>query len=78
MVIIMENGQVAGIGSTNQFMKAQTDHEVLLRLFESTNEAKFPNRAGSPQMPTRPSPPPSNAPSKGIPAFKIDTKKIMK
>ena len=25
-VIIMENGQVAGIGSTDQFMKAQTDH----------------------------------------------------
>ena len=77
-VIIMENGQVAGIGSTDQFMKAQTDHGSAAQIVRNANEAKFPNRAGSPQMPTRPSPPPSNAPSKGIPAFKIDTKKIMK
>ena len=64
-VIIMENGQVAGIGSTDQFMKAQTDHGSAAQIVRNANEAKFPNRAGSPQMPTRPSPPPRNAHFKG-------------
>jgi ATP-binding cassette subfamily C protein LapB len=76
-VIIMENGQVAGIGSTDQFMKAQTDHGSAAQIIRNANEAKFPNRAGG-QVPPRPSPPASNQPSQGVPAFKIDTKKIMK
>ena len=31
-VIIMENGKVAGIGSTDQFLKAQTDHQSAAHL----------------------------------------------
>ena len=70
-VIIMENGQVAGIGTTDQFMRAQTDHSSAAQIVRNANEAKFPGRAGS-----QPPPKPNN--SKGVPAFKIDTKKIMK
>ena len=76
-VIIMENGQVAGIGSTDQFMKAQTDHGSAAQIIRNANEAKFPTRAGR-RVPTAPPQAASNQPQKGVPAFKIDTKKIMK
>ena len=66
-VIIMENGQVAGIGSTDQFMKAQTDHQSAAQIVKNANEAKFPQRAGA-------------MPKGGVPAFKIPTaqKKVIK
>ncbi len=64
-VIIMENGQVAGIGSTDQFMKAQTDHQSAAQIVKNANEAKFPQRANI-------------SPSRGVPAFKIQPTQIKK
>ena len=46
-VIIMENGKVAGIGSTDQFLKAQTDHQSAAQIVKNANEAKFPQRSGA-------------------------------
>ena len=38
----MENGKVAGIGTTDQFLKAQTDQQSAAQIVKNTNEAKFP------------------------------------
>ncbi len=46
-VIIMENGKVAGIGSTDQFLKAQTDHQSAAQIVKNANEAKFPQRSSA-------------------------------
>ena len=40
----MENGKVAGIGTTDQFLKAQTDQQSAAQIVKNANEAKFPQR----------------------------------
>ena len=43
-VIIMENGKIAGIGTTDQFLRAQTDQQSAAQIVKNATEARFPNR----------------------------------
>ena len=45
-VIIMENGKVAGIGSTDQFLKTK-HHQSAAQIVKNANEAKFPQRSSA-------------------------------
>ena len=40
-VVIMENGKVAGMGTTEQFMRAQTDKGVASEIVKNASAAQF-------------------------------------
>ena len=40
----MENGKIAGIGTTDQFLRAQTDQQSAAQIVKNATEARFPNR----------------------------------